>query len=153
MKDEKGFTLIEVAIASVITMLSLVFLASLFTLALGQNRLNKQFTSTTALSQKKIEELMAIERNDARLTIGGGLDDSSKQAGYYDQLYVDDSQGITTTTIPSGKTANYSRYWKIEADPGSLSNTVLISVRVVALQSASQGKTREQTTLATVRSW
>ena len=96
---------------------------------------------------------MALERNDARLAIGGGLDDSSKQTGYYDQLYVDDSQGIITTTIPSGKTATYSRYWRIEADPGSLSNTVLISVKVVALQSASRGKTKEQTTLVTVRSW
>lgn len=149
---EAGFTLVEVAIASVITMVGLVSLATLFTLAISQNRMIKQFTTTTALAQKKLEEFMAIERNDARLTVGGGLSDAAKQSGYYDQVYVDDS-GTITTTIPTGKVANYSRFWKIEADPGGLTNAVFISVKVVALQSASRGRTNEQTTLTTVRSW
>jgi len=156
MKNEKGFTLIEVAISSVITMVGLIFLASLFTLAMSQNRLTKQHTATTALAQKKLEELMAIERNDARLTIGGGLDSAAKQDTYYDQVFVNDA-GTITTTIPAGKSANYNRFWKIEADPGGLANAVLISVKVVAVQTAKPGQngeqTNEQTTLSTVRSW
>jgi len=156
MKEEKGFTLLEVAIASVITMLGLVFLATLFTLAMSANRLTKQHTATTALAQQKLEDLMARERNDPLLTVGGGLDNSSKQAGYYDQIYVDDV-GVITTTIPSGQVANYRRYWMIENDPGGLANAVLISVKVVALQTARQARNNEQyneqTTLTTVRSW
>ena len=49
---ENGFSLIEVAIASVITMGSLVFLASLFTLAMAQNRMVKQYTTAVALAQE-----------------------------------------------------------------------------------------------------
>jgi type II secretory pathway pseudopilin PulG len=156
MKDEKGFTLIEVAVASVITMVGLVFLATLFTLAMSQNRLTKQHTATTALAQQKLEELMARERNDAKLTIGGGLDSSTKQDNYFDQLLIEDS-GAIITPVPSNKVANYGRYWKIESDPGGMSNAVLISVRVVALQTASGARNNElyneQTTLTTVRSW
>jgi Tfp pilus assembly protein PilV len=156
MKNEKGFTLIEVAVSSVITMVGLVFLATLFTLAMSQNRLTKQHTTTTTLAQKKLEELMAIERNDARLTSGGGLDSSTKQDNYNDQIYVNDA-GTITTTIPAGQVPNYARYWKIEADPGGLTNAALISVKVVALQTAKRGQnseqTNEQTTLTTVRSW
>jgi Tfp pilus assembly protein PilV len=157
IKDEEGFTLIEVAVASVITMVGLVFLAMMFTLSMRENRLTKQHTATTALAQQKLEELMARERNDAMLTVGGGLDSSSAQSGYYDQVYVDDS-GTITTTIPSGKVANYSRYWKVENDPGGLTNAVLISVKVVATQTAARATQNseaknEQTTLTTVRSW
>lgn len=156
MKNENGFTIIEVAISSVITMVGLIFLATLFTLAMSQNRLTKQHTTTTALAQKKLEELMAIERNDARLTIGGGLDSATKQDSYNDQIFVNDA-GTITTTIPAGKSATYSRFWKIEADPGGLANAVMISVKVVAVQTAKPGRnseqTNEQTTLSTVRSW
>lgn len=156
MKNEKGFTLIEVAVSSVITLVGLVFLATLFTLAMSQNRLTKQHTTTTTLAQKKLEELMAIERNDARLTIGGGLDSTTKQDNYNDQIYVNDA-GTITTTIPAGQVPNYGRFWKVEEDPGGLANAVLISVKVVALQTARRGinseQKNEQTTLTTVRSW
>jgi type II secretory pathway pseudopilin PulG len=151
VKDEKGFTLIEVAVASLLMTGGLIFLATLFTLAISQNRFNSHFTSTTALAQQKLEELMAIERNDNRLTVGGGLTESTKQATYWDQIYVDD-RGTITTTIPAGQVPNYARYWLIEADPGGLTATVLISVKVVALQAA-RGRTNEQTTLTTTRSF
>lgn len=150
MKDEKGFTIIEVAVASIITTVGLMFLATLFTLAMSQNKLIKQFTSTTMLAQQKLEELNAIERNDPRMVIGGDLTESLKKAGYNDQTYVDD-KGTVSTTIPAGESANYRRYWKIEPDP-TLNQAVIISVRVVAVR-ASRGRTPEETTLTTVRSW
>ena len=100
---------------------------------------------------------MAIEGNDARLAVGGGLDSSTKQTGYFDQVYVDESSGTITTTIPTGKVANYGRYWKVESDPGGLARTVMISVKVVALQTAmhwqNSEQNNEQTTLTTVRSF
>src|SRR2546423_6943952 len=65
--DEAGFTVLEVAMAAVITMVSLSFLAGLFTLGIAQNRMVKQYTTTTALARQKLEELNAIERSDARL--------------------------------------------------------------------------------------
>ena len=149
-KAEQGFTLVEVAVASLVMTIALIFLASLFTLAITQNRLNSHFASTTALAQQKLEELLAIERTDGRLKNGGGLDEDTKQTNYWDQIYVDDS-GIITTTIPEGQVANYARYWLIQDDPGGLAATFLISVQVIALQASR--RSNEFTVLTTTRSF
>jgi Tfp pilus assembly protein PilV len=148
---ESGFTLIEVAIASVISMVGLMALASLFTYAIYQNKLIKQYTATTAMAQQKLEELNAIEKTDSRLDIGGSLNETGKQTGYWDEVYVDEKTGTVSTTIPTGQTANYRRYWQVEADP-QLEYTVLVIVRVVATQ-ASRGKKPEETTLVSIRSF
>lgn len=132
---EDGFSLIEVAIASVITMGSLVSLASLFTLAMAQNRMVKQYTTAVALAQEKLEELNAIETSDLRLKIGGGLTEELKQSTYSDTVYIDPLTGTVTTVIPQGVTPIYDRYWLVEQDE-VLANAVLISVRVKARQSS-----------------
>ena len=149
--NESGFTLIEVAIASFITMSGLVFLAGLFTVAMSQNRMVKQYTTTVALAQEKLEELNAIETSDDRLFIGGGLDDATKQNNYFDALCVDPQTGQVTPDCP-GSSAIYDRYWKIEADTSLAANAVIISVKVKARQPGI-GKRAEETTLATERSW
>ena len=150
-KNESGFTLIEVAVASVITMVGLVFLATLFTLAMAQNHLVKQETTATALAQQKLEEINAVDPGDVRLDVGGGLTEATKATNYTDTLYVNPDTGVVTTVIPQGATPIYDRYWMVEND-SSLNNTVLITVRVKARQ-PSMGKTAEETTLTTVRSW
>jgi type II secretory pathway pseudopilin PulG len=150
-KNESGFTLIEVAVASVITMVGLVFLASLFPLAMAQNHLVKQETTATALAQQKLEEINAVDPGDFRLDVGGGLTEATKANNYFDTLYVNPDTGVVTTVIPQGSTPIYDRYWMVEND-SSLNNTVLITVRVKARQQ-SMGKTDEETTLTTVRSW
>ena len=153
--DQGGFTLIEVAVASVITMIGLVFLASLFTLAITQNRVVKQFTSTTALAQEKIEELNAIDYGDKKLKVGGDLDDqvSVDDVDYFDEIFIDDQTGEVKTgaQIPEGQVPHYRRFWRIENDP-ELLDTVIISVRVAALQAGRNTGMAEETTLATVRS-
>jgi Tfp pilus assembly protein PilV len=148
--QEGGFTLIEVSVASVVSLVGLVLLAGLFTLAITQNRMVKNFTATTAMAQQKMEELNAIDKNDTRISVGGGLNETAKQTGYWDYVYVDDA-GTVTTTVPQGQVANYVRYWKIENDP-SIDRTIIISVRVVSLHPG-RGKKPEETVLASVRSW
>jgi Tfp pilus assembly protein PilV len=148
--QESGFTILEVAVASVITVVGMVFLASLFTLAITQNRIIKQYTASTALAQQKMEEINAIDKNDSRMTVNGGLTDSTKVNNYYDDLVVDEAAG-TVSPLQSGQVANYRRYWKIENDP-TLVNARIISVRVVALQPG-HTKKAEDTTLVSVRSW
>jgi prepilin-type N-terminal cleavage/methylation domain-containing protein len=154
MRNEKGFTLIEVAMATLITAVGLVFLASLFIVAMNQNRGVKQFTATTALAQWKIEELQTKEQSDSSLNIGGGLNvpGDPAQTGYNDTVYVDPATGLVTATIPSGATPIYHRYWKIEADPAGLTTAKVISARVVADQPG-YGRAAEETTLTTTRSW
>ena len=149
--NEAGFTVLEVAVASVVTMVGLAFLAGLFTLGIAQNRLVKQYTTATSLARQKIEELTSIEQNDARLAVGGGLNVTGDPAvtNYNDTVYVNPDTGVVSNVIPQGATPIYDRYWKIENDP-QLTTTILISVRVVARQS-SGGRTPEQVTLTTAR--
>ena len=148
---ESGFTLIEVTIASLISMVGLIALASLFTYSIYQNRHVKQSTATTAMAQQKLEELNAIEKTDSRLDIGGNLTETGKQTGYWDDVYVDEKTGVVSTTIPAGETASYRRYWQVEED-SQLDYTVLVIVRVVATR-ASRGRTPEETTLVSIRSF
>jgi len=153
--NEAGFTILEVAIASVISTVGLVFLATLFTLGIAQNRMVKQYTTATSLAQQKLEEFNAYEKTDARIvTTGGGLAKDStdpKQTGYYDTVYVNPETGTVTNIIPQGATPIYDRYWKVENDQ-TLNNTRIISVRVAARQ-PTVGRRSEETTLTTVRSW
>jgi hypothetical protein len=99
------------------------------------------------LAQQKLEELNAIERNDPqnRLAVGGNLAEQTKQDSYFDYL---DENGAKVTTDAA---ALYRRYWKIEPDP-QLAQAVIITVRVEAAQ-ASRGRSAEETTLTTVRSF
>ena len=151
--DQSGFTVLEVAIAAVISTVGLVFLASLFTLGIAQNRMVKQYSTATALARQKLEELNAVEKTDARLTVGGGLNVTGDPSAnnYTDTVYVNPDTGTVTTNIPQGATPIYDRFWKIEADT-QLNNTYIISVRVVARQ-PTVGNRSEETTLSTVRSW
>lgn len=149
--NESGFTMIEVSVASVIMMVSLVFLATLFTLTMAQNRHVKQSTTATALAQQKLEELNSVEPSDPRLSVGGGLDEASKKPDYYDTLYVDAITGEITPNIPVSGTPIYDRYWLVENDP-SLTQARVLTVRVKSRQ-PSVGKTPDETKLTTIRSW
>ncbi len=150
--NESGFTMIEVAVASVIMTVGLVFLATLFTLAMAQNRLVKQETTATALALQKLEDLNSQGPEDDQLIIGGGLDEATKKPSYWDTLYVNPTTGEITTTLPTGGTPIYDRYWKIEHDPAALTQSIFITVRVKARQ-PSVSKTAEEAKITTVRSW
>jgi hypothetical protein len=156
--SESGFTVLEVAVAAVISTVGLVILAGLFTLGIAQNRMVKQYTTATALARQKLEEINAVERTDARVAdIGGGLNrpgvsGDAAQTGYTDTVYVNPQTGVVTPVIPSGATPIYDRYWKVEQDPQFNTTARIISVRVVARQ-ASVGNKSEETILTTIRSW
>ncbi|HVF88812.1 MAG TPA: prepilin-type N-terminal cleavage/methylation domain-containing protein [Blastocatellia bacterium] len=153
--NENGFTLIEVAIASVISMVGLLFLASLFTLSISQNRLVKNFTATTALAQQKLEELNALPANFPRLAVGGNLNAGVKVGGinYFDKVSIsDEGQVMVDDEIPAGYPVHYNRFWRIESETNALfPNTFIISVRVVSTQAGRNSGAAESTTLATVR--
>jgi Tfp pilus assembly protein PilV len=153
---EAGFTLLEVAVASIITMVGLVFLANMFTLAITQNRLVKQYTTATTLAQQKLEEINTVQLStDSKVQVGGGLTDSTKATNYWETLYVDPVTGIVSSTIPAGATPIFYRYWQVEADTSlntTQNKTVIISVRVVA-KNPTSGRTAEEVTLTTGRAW
>jgi Tfp pilus assembly protein PilV len=153
--SQSGFTILEVSVASVVSMVGLLCLAGLFTLSISQSRHIKQFSSTTALAQEKLEQLTTLERSDSRLSVGGDLN-SAQTVGtlsYSDDICVDDAGEVYTNgNIPSGSKAQYRRFWTVQSSP-TLTNTVIVAVRVVALQAGRNIGKSEETTLMSVRSW
>ena len=87
--EEAGFTLIEAAIASLILLVAIVFVANLFVTALQQNRTSRQYTHATAIAQSKLEELNAMPLE--QLEYGGDLDPKGGADGYREFIRVDDA--------------------------------------------------------------
>ncbi|MFY9608722.1 MAG: hypothetical protein WAU45_08930 [Blastocatellia bacterium] len=57
---EKGFTLVEALISMLVTVVGLVSLAGMFTVAMKTNASSRNFTTATTFAQDKLEQLGAI---------------------------------------------------------------------------------------------
>ncbi|MHB8652609.1 MAG: prepilin-type N-terminal cleavage/methylation domain-containing protein [Terriglobia bacterium] len=136
--DERGLTLIETMIAAAILLIVVVGLLNLFTVAMTTNQLQGNLaTRTTEYAQDKMEQLMAINYNDAStnttvypvtptggtgLTAGGSITIGAPVAGYVD--YLDDTGNLLTGAAG----ASYTRQWMITI---SLTSPTLKRITVV----------------------
>ena len=150
--EQSGFTLIEAAIAALILLVSIVFVAQMFVTAMQQNRTSRRFTHATAIAQSKLEELNALPLE--RLRYGGDLGPAEgggerDLAEFSDFVAVDNVDTDRIGVVERDK-ANYARYWKIEPDPGGWGGMYRITVRVVSRRPG-QGNTPEEAVLSTVR--
>ena len=120
-RNAAGFTMIEAVIAMLVTVVGLVSIAGMFTLAMKTNASSRNFTTATIFAQDKLEQLGAVSfqrRVDpARMTanpgahgaddayIVGSLEhDASAADGsyYYDKLILagrDDVEPEGTVTV------------------------------------------------------
>ncbi len=60
VSSEKGFTLVEALISMLVTVVGLVSLAGMFTVAMKTNASSRNFTTATTFAQDKLEQLGAI---------------------------------------------------------------------------------------------
>jgi len=126
VSGEKGFTLIEAMIAILVTVVGLVSLAGMFTMAMKTNASSQNLTTATTFAQDKLEQLGAVSfqrlvdpsrlinnpasqgPNDAY--IAGSLEQDSTGADgsfYYDKIILagrDDvePEGTITIAYPDG---------------------------------------------------
>ena len=68
LNDTRGFTLVEILIATLLFSVALLGVASLATVVIKGNYLSKQITTATALAQQKLEE--NINKGYVNLSIG-----------------------------------------------------------------------------------
>lgn len=118
---QAGFTLIEIAVASLITSVGLLTLAQLFALAGLHNQSSKQTTMATMVASHKIEQLLAIplagSAMSTQLNIGGVLGRNNAVAGYSQNYYINtDTRQVSATPFVTGQPPGYIVTWKIEAD-------------------------------------
>jgi prepilin-type N-terminal cleavage/methylation domain-containing protein len=153
MRDARGFSLLEVLVATTLLTVSLTALAQLFALAARTNSSARATTDATILAQQKMEQLRSltwgsdglglpltdtstdIAVDPERETGGNGLSPSPANTlgqdieGYVDYL---DKFGRALgggSTPPDGTI--YVRRWSVEPLPTNPGNTIVLQVLVV----------------------
>lgn len=169
-RNQRGFTLLEVLVATALLLVGIVGLMGLFTVAAVQNAgQGDQATRTTEYAQDKMEQLMVLAFNDgssdttqypACITnistgpctgggLGGNMDNSTAAKGGLNTAspvagYVDymNSSGNPSS---SSTGALYMRQWTIRADGLTPARIKTITVQVTALNSLGQSSLRQTT--------
>jgi Tfp pilus assembly protein PilV len=138
--SQSGFTLTEVALASVIMMVGLMSIAQLFALAALHNQSAKQTTLATSLAHRKIEQLLSVPLNSAIIAYGGSLGASASTAGYVENYYVDPTTKQVSIAA-AGQQVSYVVTWSVQADPGvpAMTGLRLLTVRAEATRAALKG--------------
>jgi Tfp pilus assembly protein PilV len=143
-QKSRGFTLLESMFATLILLLGVTGLMTLFFVAAVRNNNNgDQATRTTEYAQDKMEQLLALSYTDSTsnvtgfpttpsnctgcgLTANGSL--TSPTTYYYDYI---DTTGAPVAAITSPNAIAYTRYWLVET-PTALTGMKRITVKVVA---------------------
>jgi prepilin-type N-terminal cleavage/methylation domain-containing protein len=115
VNDERGFTLAEVLVASLILTVSLVALGELLAVSTRLFMLGREGTEAVRLAQDKIEELGRADfatNPEIQLTGANSLD--ANVANYFD--------------IPA---TGYVRRWQVDAGPDANPSLRLLTVRVI----------------------
>ena len=127
LRSERGFSLVEVLIASTILIVALLSLAQLLSLATAANAAARRATFSTVLAAEKLEELHTLPWESVRRQAGESID-------YLDRY---------GRPVESAAAATYGRRWLIDPLPEDPNNSVVIQVFV--------GGRREEARIAGVR--
>ena len=132
---ESGLSLVEALVAMVVITLGLVSMAQLMAITAMRHHDAREVALATELGQAKLEELMKLNLATApalRTTPTSPDTLSTDVAGYFD-------------TPETGVT----RRWRVQAGP--VSNTRLVTVRVINVRARQYGSTFDLTTI--IRQW
>ena len=98
IKQENGFSLLEVLIALVILAIGLLAVAQMQITAIKGNAFGSGMTSASSLAANTLERLMALPYNDAQLTASPwqqdsitGVEGGVNNAGYVREYQVEDN--------------------------------------------------------------
>jgi type IV pilus assembly protein PilV len=113
MKREKGFTLLEVLIATAIFSVGLLGLASLSTYTIAGNASSKRISASTVLAESKVEAFKNMGFNNSELLAGthndpnNPVDEDGNSGGMYTRSWI-----VTDSTpFPGIKKAEVTVSW------------------------------------------
>jgi prepilin-type N-terminal cleavage/methylation domain-containing protein len=122
----RGFTIIEVLVASAILLIGLVAAASVVGSTLGNTARSEYMTQAATLATEKLEDLNRFPSADANVAVTGGTSAGSltsdilqdvtvngvtQAVNYYDEVYFSPTQGAlveTTTSLDANGNTQYS---------------------------------------------
>jgi len=126
--NERGFTIVEVLVATVILVIGLVAMAELMAITLRMQMLGKNETAAIRLVQSKIDELVAVTFTSATVAVGGSL--TADVATYND-----------------APVSGYKRRWQIAAIAGE---TRVRTLTVTVIPTNADRRTNAQVQLTTI---
>jgi len=119
--SQRGFTLVEVLVATALVVVVAAGSAQLFAIAIRQGIASRQQLAMTLVASRKIDELAArVARNDFTVAPAGVLDRAT--------------DGFADVAVEAG--ATFQRRWLIAPAIGYPSTAVVIIVRASALAPA-----------------
>ena len=126
--SERGFTIVEVLVATVILVIGLVSMAELMAITLRMQMLGKNETAAIRLVQSKFDELVAVTFTNASVAVGGSL--TTDVATYND-----------------APVSGYKRRWQIAAIAGE---TRVRTLTVTVIPTNADRRTNAQVQLTTI---
>jgi Tfp pilus assembly protein PilV len=131
MPSQRGFTLVEVLVCTLVLIIGLVSIAGLLGVTTSMQFGSRQATTSTRLAQDKIDELMKLNFDTVpAVAVGGNLEGN-------DVNYFDTPMEAVT------------RRWQVQAGPTP--NTRVLTVRVVNQRAAQYGRQVDLITI--IRQW
>src|SRR5262245_60016191 len=128
----RGFTLLEALITTLILVFGLVSVAFLFTFSEQTNLANQERTAATILLQDKMEELSSAPWNSPAWNTGGSLDPSRPAPGFIDYISTDHTTFLRIWEIQglSSRTATVVVYSLHSAQTRRLTEMSWASTRI-----------------------
>ena len=136
VKNERGFSLPEVMIATLLLTVGLVGTAELLAVSLRMHQLAQVSTEATRHAQAKIDELMKANFSTTPAI----------------QITKGDSLGTNVQNYFDAPATGYTRRWQVEAGPGANPQLRKLTVRVIPALSDRRTATEVRLT-SVVRSW
>jgi prepilin-type N-terminal cleavage/methylation domain-containing protein len=132
----RGFSLLEVLVATTIVAVGVTALAQVVAIATHTQRHSRQSTAAAVLAQEKIEELLARDAGTLSPSPGDALEHDV--VGFADFI---NAAGQPMGESPGASAGSaYHRRWSIEPLPDSRNGTWILQVLVIDLRS--RGVTR-----------
>ena len=115
--NERGFTLIEALVATLVLTVGLVATAELLAVSVRMHMLGRNSSTATRLAQDKFEEMMKMNfaTNPAISPVTCATALTSNVANCFD--------------APAG--SGYTRRWQVQAGPGGNASLRLVTIRVI----------------------
>ena len=112
-QNSRGFTVVEVVVASFILMVGIVAVAGVVGSTLGNTTRSEYMTQAATLATEKLEDLNRYPSTDGNVTVPNGISVgslASDTTGYYDEVYFSPADGAiieTTTGLDSNGNLQY----------------------------------------------
>jgi prepilin-type N-terminal cleavage/methylation domain-containing protein len=102
--ESRGFTLVEVVVALLLTALAMLAIAPLFVGGMKNNAVGWDYSSLNELAKRKIEEILQMNFNDPRVVVPGGTTVTIDGTVVKGKLFLDNNPNSVTI---NGKTFSY----------------------------------------------